>query len=756
MASFREKLGEFANTVSKRMYGFGAEDNADNFRFTEMFGGYKEKGDLNAFTGTVYDCVNLISEVISQYEPEIYKGDNEEEEKQHELLTLIQNPQPNIPAGIRGSDLLYGTEAFILLSGEAFWYLARGAQTGKPKDIILLNPAKIGIAVNKQGEITGYFTKKDGKPDIPLDIEEIIHLKTFNPKNPYRGLSVVKTHADEIATDDFSGQFTKNFFKNNAGISGVLSIQGMVNAEAFKKFAQQWRQKYEGVDNAGKTALLRESEATFTKVGLGLDQLDMTALKKMTKDDILQAFRVPLPLLGKAEGTGLNQGSVEALEYVFAKYNIEPKLDMLDGALQLMIDRYWPNQQLRVEHESTIPENKEFEQKQQMEFLNKVMTVNEVRAQNGLDPIDGGDSLYVETNLLPIGTEPAPVATPGTEGSKSIKLTRTTKTEVIETDVMVAGRMVSKASVKSFRSETERLLGGYTKKVYKALQPIFDDQQKQVLSKVGKSMKKAAQEEELFDEEESNKDMVKYIAPILVSLLLIQGKRATGLAGGNINDFEVTDEMKKAQENTILEMAKVFNSNSNITLNEVIAESRALGESKAELKARIETVFSEMKGYRAERIARSETARSGNVAAVDAYKQTGFVTGKQWHTNDPCPYCAEFEGKIIGLDETFAVEGQEIGDGKSTIEVYQDTEEPPLHLNCKCDILPFRDEISNSYEPIKEVKPEINKNIEALSDKLEASDKRTRESKELKRELEEWKEYAKTLEDLVDGQVEAS
>jgi len=693
MASFKQIIGEFANSVSKRMYGLGAEDNADNFRFTEMFGGYREKGDLNTFTGTVYDCVNLISEVVSQYEPEIYKGDNEEEEKQHELLSLIQNPQPNIPAGIRGSDLLYGTEAFILLSGEAFWYLSLGAQTKKPKDIILLNPAKIGISVDKKGNVIGYFTKKDGKPDIPLDIEEIIHLKTFNPKNPYRGLSVIKTHADEIATDDFSGQFTKNFFKNNAGVSGVLALgnnENMISPEAFKKFTQQWRQKYEGVDNAGKTALLRFGEASFTKVGLGLDQLDMTALKKMTKDDILQAFRVPLPLLGKAEGTGLNQGSVDALEYVFAKYNIEPKLDMIDGALQLMIDRYWPDQQLRVEHESTIPENKEFEQKQQMEFLNKVMTVNEVRAQNGLDEVDGGDTLYVETNLLPIGTELQPIAPPSTEG-KSIKLTRVTTTK--EEQVMVAGKSVSKASVANYRRETERLLAGYTKEVNQALQPIFDDQEKQVLAKVNKSMKKAAEEEELFDEEESNKEMVKVTAPILAGLLLVQGKRATNFAGGDSAKFKVTSEMKKAQEEELLFMAKEFNKNSNVTLNELIAESRALGESKAELKARIETMFEEMKGYRAERLARSETARSGNTAAVDAYKQTGFVTGKQWHTNDPCPYCAEFDGKIIGLDETFAVEGQEIGDGKSTLEVYQDTEEPPLHLNCKCDVLPYREEI---------------------------------------------------------------
>lgn len=77
---------------------------------------------------------------------------------------------------------------------------------------------------------------------------------------------------------------------------------------------------------------------------------------------------------------------------------------------------------------------------------------------------------------------------------------------------------------------------------------------------------------------------------------------------------------------------------------------------------------------RAEVIARTETAKADVEGNIAAYKESGVVSGKQWITGAGCcDLCDELDGEIVGLDEEFPNEG---GNG------------PPLHPNCRCDVLP--------------------------------------------------------------------
>jgi SPP1 gp7 family putative phage head morphogenesis protein len=73
-------------------------------------------------------------------------------------------------------------------------------------------------------------------------------------------------------------------------------------------------------------------------------------------------------------------------------------------------------------------------------------------------------------------------------------------------------------------------------------------------------------------------------------------------------------------------------------------------------------------------IARTETAKADVEGNIEAYKQSGVVSGKQWITGAGCcDLCDELDGTIVEIDEDFPNEG---GSG------------PPLHPNCRCDVLP--------------------------------------------------------------------
>lgn len=94
---------------------------------------------------------------------------------------------------------------------------------------------------------------------------------------------------------------------------------------------------------------------------------------------------------------------------------------------------------------------------------------------------------------------------------------------------------------------------------------------------------------------------------------------------------------------------------SNDRLAEALLEHHAFSDARAETIARTETAFADVEGN------------------LEAYRQSGVVAQKQWLTAPGCcDECHEIDGVIVPLDGEFP-------GGASA---------PPLHPNCRCDVLP--------------------------------------------------------------------
>lgn len=103
---------------------------------------------------------------------------------------------------------------------------------------------------------------------------------------------------------------------------------------------------------------------------------------------------------------------------------------------------------------------------------------------------------------------------------------------------------------------------------------------------------------------------------------------------------------------------------SNDQLADAIGDAAAFDPSRSMMVARTETAFADVQGN------------------LEAYRASGVVAGKEWliSPDEVCPECEALDGKVVGMDEAFPGEG---GDG------------PPLHPNCRCDVLPVLSEESD-------------------------------------------------------------
>ena len=749
MATFLDKarISVARALVGKRLFGVGKEQ--DYFGFMGKYGvDLDQQSKLNSYQGIVYACVSLIGESMGgQYEPVLKqrRGDQWETLDNHELLSLLKNPSgDNDAEPLSQFELFEATASFIALQGECYWYMVPGRVTGKPKEIVILRPDKVGIDIDDYGQVNGYFIRRAAGNPIPLEVNEILHFKLFNPKNPYHGMSPIDAGAVEIATDQFAKTFTRNFFKNNAGLSGVLNVKGEVTKNAFQKFVRAWRDKYEGVDNAGKVAIVRDSEASFTKVGLGLNELDMKALRDMSKDDVRMMFKVPKPLLGDADGAGLGRGNVESLEYIFAKYNLDPKMVRFDSILQIALRRYWGDEGTVIHHVNIIPADKEHELNERDKGVDRWKTRNEIRDEEGLDAIDGADALRANISTYdisedlappvedePADDEPAPEDEPATDDEENTEDDDAEKAigvgfwgyKIIRTE---SGRLalvrikadsasdkkkdkndttsgsLNENKKENFRLSLMRNQTKYEKKYRKQVIPILEAQEAEVKKNLeAKSSDKAFMtkdyDEKLFDDAQADKEFQDELIPVLEATVATQGALALIYAGEEEKEFKVTQSLLQIITENTEKMAKNFNDETLAKLNATLSEGVTNGESLSKLKKRVEAVYSKAKGYRSLRIARTETLKASNDATNQAYEQTGYVKEKKWYANPGhCKQCEAFDGKSITLKSSFLAQGEtytyqdEDGNEKTVENSYDSVDNPPLHPSCRCTIIPVR------------------------------------------------------------------
>jgi len=110
-----------------------------------------------------------------------------------------------------------------------------------------------------------------------------------------------------------------------------------------------------------------------------------------------------------------------------------------------------------------------------------------------------------------------------------------------------------------------------------------------------------------------------------------------------------------------------------------------------------------MPKYRREMIARTETIRASNKGAEALYQQWG-VEYKEWLTafdERTCPWCAQMNGKRLVTGGTWFQKGEqwnvEVEEGgetriKGMVLDYEDVKGPPLHPNCRCTLIPWKEE----------------------------------------------------------------
>ncbi len=652
-------MGIFDRFVKKQ-----ADINTGLFSF--LFGraapDWKSNDYYGAYKGWVYACVNAIAEEVGSMELHLFQktADGVKEVENHMALNLLHDVNPHMTS----SELLLITQSYLDIVGETFWYLPPGKLTGKPAEIWILDPARISIA---KGEgvsiIEGYVYQNDKGKEIPLTTKEVMHFKRFNPLNPWRGMGTVKAAAMAIDIDNYSATWNKNFFYNAAMPSGVLESEGTLTKEQYERIKAEWNSQYRGADNAHKLAIL-EGGLKFNKISMTQQEMDFLEQRRFSRDEILGIFRVPKTVLGISED--VNRANAEATDYVFASRVIKPRMRFIVDRLN---EFYLPlfgvkNGEFFFDFTDPVPENlQEAREERKAGISSGYLTINEVREDLGLPPVENGDEIYQPINLMPIG-------------------------RVIEEDKEVSSGAVTKER-KEIETKTVEKRVRYIQTAIKDAQGKFYkvllEQKGELLKKLkGKKsvglIKKGGLDELVMLLFENWEDWIGILheptAETLMAVFNRSGKEAVAQVGVDIL-FDLKNERAVSwlKENSLrhaTQIAESLKSDIRSILERGLSESMSI----AEIADEIANFYDKQSEWRALRIARTEVIDAYANGSIEGFRQSGVVKMKKWITAgddrvDPECEMNERDGEI-GLDAAFS-------SGHNA---------PPVHPNCRCAVAP--------------------------------------------------------------------
>lgn len=191
-----------------------------------------------------------------------------------------------------------------------------------------------------------------------------------------------------------------------------------------------------------------------------------------------------------------------------------------------------------------------------------------------------------------------------------------------------------------------------------------------------------------------NKISANILLPIVRQILEESGNDTLDFVGSEIAFDAATEAVKQFMREDAMKGIRVMNKTTKSKLRKALAEGIQNGLGPVEIARGIRDVFDEAKSVRALRVSRTEALKAANRGALEAYKQSGVVAGKEWFTSEDeqvCQWCAPLNGKVYALGQNFFNQGDSyLGKEGGLIKFnLEDIPAPPLHPNCRCTLVPI-------------------------------------------------------------------
>jgi HK97 family phage portal protein len=588
----------------------------------------------------------------------------------HPILDLLKQVNPNDNA----YDLKELTIKYLDSIGVDYWWLERGVGD----EIINIWPlmsqhVEIKLTDNKK-KIKSY-EYRIGNNTRNFKPKDIVHFKYTSTINPLKGDSPTRAGEQSIDLNEAMNQYEIASFKNGGNPSMVMEVpvDSSLQPHEKKRIQSDFRNKIGGTKNTGKL-FIASGGAKVHEYGHSPKDMNFMGGRKTTMEEIFGVYGVPLTF---ARPTEISRDNLRSSLTWWMQFTINPKLTSIEQKLNEKFTPNWGDNLFLLFDDATPVDSEARLKELEVHLRTKYTSINEERAIDGLDPAPWGDE--------PVEEQPIDVEV--VEEPKKVVKREGQTNDLPDPDFMPnVFRINMTLTFKAMEAEILKGLRAYGKPKAiedEASDAAFASSADDIISSVYNEAKWA-------DEIASN------AAPFIRGLL----------TNGLVDAMEKVkpDAIVNASSPNVLraldDRAGQIRSVATTVQREVrddIAESIGMGESRSQTIKRVRTQFDAR--FKADRVVRTETIWAHNEGTVLAWEQSGVVSSVKWDTvpdDRRCPYCARMHGKTKSLGGTWFDKGEsltvnsfESGNPITLSFGYESIKHPPLHPNCRCQLIPI-------------------------------------------------------------------
>ena len=296
-----------------------------------------------------------------------------------------------------------------LLLGNAFIYIERDEW----KDPMNLWLAECG----GYDEITGTYTLTYlGENGVRFKVnaprKDVLHFaNTFRLQNGFWGmstiqyaadtLSLIRTESNQALETAAKGGRVKLIIGEQAPASGYSPIsQGYFDPKQMKQYAKEVNDEIYQQDVVSLRGLDK-----VENISMSAQDMQLMEHMNMGLDDVARFFGTPRPLLMLDTNSHYTTYTNATLEYL--QRTVQPDITEMEQELnrKLLTRDDFGKRRIHMCEQPLLRLDKEAQAKvDQLQLQTGAATVNEIRQQYDRPAVEGGDTIYVSTNLAELGS----------------------------------------------------------------------------------------------------------------------------------------------------------------------------------------------------------------------------------------------------------------------------------------------------------------------------------------------------------------
>ncbi len=267
----------------------------------------------------------------------------------------------------------------------------------------VLDPCRVTPMVSDDGSVFYQLSQDNlaGVPEASITVpaSEIIHDRMNCLYHPLCGISPLYAAAIAAGIGIKIQRNVASFFGNSSTPSGILIAPGNITPENAKNVKEAWDAGYSGI-NSGKVAVIGDG-MKFEPMSQKATDSQLIETMQWSDERICSVFHVPAYKVGVGDTPSYN--NIEALDRAYYSSCLQTPIEEMEACLDdgLGLDGVTRGVDLDLDGLMRM------DSKTQMETIGegiqaKAYTINDGRKKLNLPPIDGGDTVYMQLQDLPI------------------------------------------------------------------------------------------------------------------------------------------------------------------------------------------------------------------------------------------------------------------------------------------------------------------------------------------------------------------